>query len=381
VFIRCAVGRTNPLYPNDPEGRGCAPTLDELRYETVKLQVAQLGEQGLSGIWVVARWEMLPPSDEPMTRGEESFSQRQIEQVVPITDAQATALLKAFLQARIDGDGAQELLSYPVDGEIPLLYATTDGSPFERYEIELLEGPIWPLGGREFNVRLFADGGETVVEQFFGVGGGDTGRPMVEFSAPPDPSQAGTTENGKAAPVTYRVLDGEVTFGVAHPWDTYSGFDLGGGPDDLILTVENDLDERIVWAAAPRPTDAGCQPGPLPADAAALARSIRSDSDLEATAPVAVSLGGTPALRMDVVAVPGARVCQGWRGQRVVSANDRGWPGMDLASGSRMRLYLLDLPGGSQRILAISVVSPEARFEQVVGAAAPILDSVEFHTR
>ena len=67
VFIRCAPGRTNPLYPNDPEGRGCAPTIDELRYETVKIKVAQLVRRGPSGIWVVARWVMLPPSDENFT--------------------------------------------------------------------------------------------------------------------------------------------------------------------------------------------------------------------------------------------------------------------------------------------------------------------------
>ena len=52
-----------------------------------------------------------------------------------------------------------------------------------------------------------------------------------------------------------------------------------------------------------------------------------------------------------------------------------------LESGERMRLYLVDLPaGGSARILAIAVAAPEARFDQVVGAAAPVLDSVEFPT-
>jgi hypothetical protein len=48
-----------------------------------------------------------------------------------------------------------------------------------------------------------------------------------------------------------------------------------------------------------------------------------------------------------------------------------------------MRLYLLDLPGGSSaRILAIAFVAPEARFETVLEEdQGPILDSVEFHTR
>ena len=41
VAVRCAPGRTNSLYPNDPEGRGCAPTIDEHRYETVKINADQ----------------------------------------------------------------------------------------------------------------------------------------------------------------------------------------------------------------------------------------------------------------------------------------------------------------------------------------------------
>ena len=46
-----------------------------------------------------------------------------------------------------------------------------------------------------------------------------------------------------------------------------------------------------------------------------------------------------------------------------------------------MRLYLLDLPGGSARILAIAIAAPEPDFEHVVEAAAPIVDSFEFHAR
>jgi hypothetical protein len=47
-----------------------------------------------------------------------------------------------------------------------------------------------------------------------------------------------------------------------------------------------------------------------------------------------------------------------------------------------MRLYLLDLPEGmSARILAIAISALGSEFEHVVEAAAPILDSFEFHTR
>ena len=45
----------------------------------------------------------------------------------------------------------------------------------------------------------------------------------------------------------------------------------------------------------------GLSDRPIPADAEALAESIRSIPDLEATAPVAVSVGGAEGLMMDVV--------------------------------------------------------------------------------
>jgi hypothetical protein len=45
-----------------------------------------------------------------------------------------------------------------------------------------------------------------------------------------------------------------------------------------------------------------------------------------------------------------------------------------------MRLYLVDLPEGSaSRIMAIAVVAPEARFDSVLEAATPIIDSIQFH--
>ena len=44
-----------------------------------------------------------------------------------------------------------------------------------------------------------------------------------------------------------------------------------------------------------------------------------------------------------------------------------------------MRLYLFDAPEGSSiRILAITIIAPESRFESVVKAAAPVVESVEF---
>ena len=45
-----------------------------------------------------------------------------------------------------------------------------------------------------------------------------------------------------------------------------------------------------------------------------------------------------------------------------------------------MRLYLFDAPSGSSmQVLAIVIDVPESRFKRAVEAAAPIVDSVEFH--
>ena len=132
-YVRCAPGRTNPLYPPGPEpewGELCAPTLDDLRYESVSLDVAQLDRQGSDGIWVVNQWEMTAP-----------FAQADPAAL----EAQATERLEEFLAARIAGEGAEGHVQVSADIDVPLLYATTSGAPYERYEIERV-GAHWPDG-------------------------------------------------------------------------------------------------------------------------------------------------------------------------------------------------------------------------------------------
>lgn len=49
-------------------------------------------------------------------------------------------------------------------------------------------------------------------------------------------------------------------------------------------------------------------------------------------------------------------------------------------SGQIGRLCLLDFPGGSNaRVLAIATITAENSLETLVGYAAPIVDSIEFH--
>ncbi|HEY7451215.1 MAG TPA: hypothetical protein VIA02_01705 [Candidatus Limnocylindria bacterium] len=130
----------------------------------------------------------------------------------------------------------------------------------------------------------------------------------------------------------------------------------------------------------PLPIGAGCGTGPTPANAAALAQALSADRDLQVTAPVAVSIGGAEGLAMDLTAAPGAGYCDELIPVLTIR-DDAPWRGLYLDRGSRMRLYLVDLPSGvPSRILAIGIVAPEVRFEDVTGAAAPVVDSIEFRT-
>ena len=174
----------------------------------------------------------------------------------------------------------------------------------------------------------------------------------------------------------YSFLGGEVTFAAAPPWSLSSttpdrtSTTLGGAtrPSEVSSPCcGTGYRGRNPSARA----DQDCDAGPVPADAAALVRSIRSNPDLEASTPVAARVGGIDAVQMDVVALRQPEV-----GERLSMVLDGVWAGED-----RMRLYLLDLPEGmSARILAIAIVAQESEFERVVNAAEPVLDSFEFHT-
>jgi hypothetical protein len=347
TYLRCAPGQNNSIYPDDPRVGGCAPTIDEFRYETVTITVAQPAREGPSGIWVVRSSEMV----------------ELIEQVVPLADAEATAILEAFLQARIDGEGAEQYTGGG-DRRVQLLYATSTGIPYGRFEFESIDDPDWPSGSRRFEVRLFAEDGQTGVEQSFTLERDGAGHWGLEAGSE-------TLENGQALPILYGILGGEVTFLADHPWDGGlfgPSFEINGEPADASLFHAEGY-MRVL--ADPLPVK-GCQEGPAPADAPALAQSILSNDDFEATTPVATTIGGAPALRMDLVMTAGP-LCSELPRSYLTSA----W----FDAGDRIRLYLVDLPDGSSAdILAVAIGAPESHFETVVEQAAPILDSFEFHT-
>lgn len=185
----------------------------------------------------------------------------------------------------------------------------------------------------------------------------------------------------------------------AHPW-------LFHGPSPVVPFVgrlipegpvppttdggeRNDWDELHVMAD-PAWVGTDCQAGPAE-NAGVLAERIRSDPGLEATDPVAVQVGATDSLVMDVRLEAGAPICAPasaggdplpnsilrpvW-GDELVAPRDGLATGS--ANGEWIRLYLLDAPEGSpMEILAIAIVAPEATFERATKAAEPVVASIE----
>ena len=284
-YLRCTPGRTNPLYPPQPDrapGESCAPTLDDLRYESVSLDLTQLDRRGSSGIWVVNEWRLTAP-----------FAQAD----PAVVETEVTERLEEFLAARIAGTGAEGHVQVDNDVDVPLLYATTSGAPYERYEVERVDGPRWPYGFMTFSARLFADGDATVVEQEISwwPGGG------LRLDVPT------TTENGQPVVLSHTSSDGEVSVSAPSTWSTWLPAIPGALPgNEQALDVwfgglwrsEESFGsgERIEfidpvaydeWCAA----NGGSPLLSAPADAAAIAQQLIADPNFETTAPVAARIG------------------------------------------------------------------------------------------
>ena len=362
-YLRCAPGRTNPLYPPGPEpewGELCAPTLDDFRYESVSLDLAQLARQASDGIWVVSSW-----------RPTASFAQAD-----PVAaEAQATERLEEFLAARIAGSGAEGYVEVEPNTDVPLLYATTSGAPYERYEIERVEGPRWPDGDMAFLVRLFADDDATVVQH-----------EIRSYQGGLRLDANSTTENGQPVAVSYTSADGEVTVSAPSPWNMWwpeANHVADVGVWFGLMERGSHESGTSIGFVDPVAYDAWCANNggsPLlsaPADAAAIAQQVIADPNFETTAPVPARIGGLDAVSIDVALAPGGEACR--VGMIVISRwiHTIAWD-----PGLRLRLYLLDLPERmSVETIAITVVAPEDRFEEVIAETEPIIESIEFHPK
>jgi hypothetical protein len=167
----------------------------------------------------------------------------------------------------------------------------------------------------------------------------------------------------------HSLLDGEVTFAFGPPWDAFLD-------DSTLVGLSNDIGKnknfrlgRVMIAADPGPIETGCENGPAPADAEALARSIMADPNFETTETAPVPIAGIDGLQIDGV---------------VTNQSNTNWalcyPMWQTDALFRMRLYLIDYPGESAQILTIAVIAPETDFERVLEEATPIVESLEIHT-
>ncbi len=366
VYLRCRPGEANSLYPNESSWQHgtepCAPTIDDLHFETVSLDLAQLDRRGSRGVWVVSDWRMTTP-----------FAQAD----PAVVEAEATRHLEQFLAARIAGQDAEGYVEVDPDValDVQLLYATSTGAPYERYEIERVSDPDWPYSGMDFKVRLYANGGTTVVEQEISWSGG------LSMDANT------TTENGQPFVLSYTSSDGEVSVSAPGSWQMWwpdaahvadVGVWFGGlwGSEDFFGSGERiefvDPVAYDAWCAA----NGGSPLLSAPADAAAIAQEVISDPNFETTAPVAASVGGVEAVSIDVALAPGGEACG--IGMIEISRwiHTIGWN-----PGWRLRLYLVDLPEGmSVQTLAITVVAPGERFDEVIAETTPIIESIAFNS-
>jgi hypothetical protein len=289
-----------------------------------------------------------------------------------VARASAESHIEGFLQARVDGQGAEGFVPTEVATEVPLLYTTTGGARFERFEIELV-GPLhWPDAGGMYRIRLFAQGGDTVVEQWVETGSGAAAPFWIDARR--------TTENGQPLAQPLVFMDGQVSLDAPFPWwyngDFFHwyGLDRGGQGGRTVFHIEP------MWH--PLPVGEGCATGAEPANAEALAQAIASDPDLVTSTPLPVALNGRGALTLDIALAPGASTCELGSAQGTYVLTRElccGRRGVTIADGSRMRLWLVDAPTGSSvGILALAIVAPPERFDAVLEAAAPILDTLEF---
>jgi hypothetical protein len=251
-----------------------------------------------------------------------------------------------------------------------------------------VDGPRWPSGRMIFSVRLFADGDATVVEQQISWDRNQSGGFWMDANV--------STENGQPFSISYTSSDGEVAVSAPSTWEAWLPGTLGVPIEEGQVLHEDALD---VWSASlwhaqdslgsgerielvdPVAYDAWCaanRGSPLltaPADAASIAQQLIADPDFATTAPVTARVGGVDAVSIDVTLAPGGKACG--IGMIEISRwiHTIGWE-----PGWRLRLYLVDLPEGmSVQTMAITVVAPEERFDDVIAETAPIIGSIEFH--
>lgn len=186
------------------------------------------------------------------------------------------------------------------------------------------------------------------------------------------PLRVGEEVTKRVGPGSYSFLGGDVIFQANKPWSDHAESYI----DERLFFLLGEGGAQILIIANPTPIPMDpCGTDLLAASAVEVADSVRSNPNFEVTVPVAERVGGIDALRMDVAPVLVAGPCNG---AFPVVSGSLSWA---VVTPTQMgRLYLLDLPGGSARALAILIIATEGDFDRAVQAAAPVVDSFEFHT-
>ena len=264
---------------------------------------------------------------------------------------------------------------------------------------------------KRFTLRLVAAasmlllGTALVVGGFWIAGSLSTERtsipPAGENASPTQPTPRETSEDAEG----YDILDGEVTFRAAEPWEPHTeSLMIAKGPLPTVFTLWTRFDDTDTSCRSPRsscadftvvadpaPRQESCAlTGGTVVSAEALADAIGAHPGLESTDPVSERIGGIDGVRLDIAAAEGALTCEEsgggieyGDGVPVLTATRPTKLGAPVVAvvepGTRMRVYLFDLPeGAAARTLAIMLVAREADFDVAVEAAKPILDSFEF---
>lgn len=227
-------------------------------------------------------------------------------------------------------------------------------------------------------------------------------QPADDNASPPEPAPSETPADAEG----YDILHGQVTFRAAKPWEPHvESLMIAEGRLPSEFTLLTRFDETGTSCRSPRsscaditvladaaPRQGSCaRTGGTVVSAEEAANAIAANPGLDSTDPVSERIGGIGALRLDVSVAEGALTCEE-SGDGVeygdavpVLAHTRrtklGAPIVAVVEpGSRMRVYLLDLPeGAAAQTLAIMISAREADFDVAIEAARPILDSFEFH--
>lgn len=364
-LLRCGP-EPNEFFP----GEECAPTIDRTHHLIVGVRFEQPVTQGARGIWVITRatghsfFRPLPPSEQALRN-----------------------LLARFYQARVDGSGAEGFgAASAAYGD--LLYATSQGSSYERFDIVRLSGPEWESRSYETEVRLVAEDGTVVHER--------------ELNVTPDAFERGHlapwNEHGPYGWFPYQ----EVVTGTPPPTTLREyGFvpDLGPTLPEGWEPTDGEFEFRlgprsgrsgIAVVSDPLAVDVPCATSPT--SSGDLIARLRASSALVTSEPVSASVAGLSGMRLDVAPAEGGGMapCDSrWTQLAPIIASPTPPDGvhyhpsvLGLERGQRGRLYVLEAPrpDGRTGTIAILVVAGDQGFDRVLGQVAPILERFRLTT-